>query len=287
MKKGYTQAYRKELDSNIWKMPPLYQRVFFYLRQTASWESEEFPTIKKFKIALNPGQLITSLSTIADGVSWYEYGTKRTPNKKTIKCILDWLESNAKVTVVSNRYGTFINITNWSIYNSNGKQKVTPKEQQEVTPKKRQLDTLKEENNNIVILEENKKEKKRDLVLRENNSESKNKLYRSVIAYLNKKAGVNYKHKTKNTREFINARIADGFTEKDFFTVIDHKTKEWLGTEQQIYLRPQTLFGNKFESYWQKINKFNQKPKRFANQVPEEIRRDPKEYDRNDTTIAI
>jgi len=162
MKKGYTQAYRKELDSNIWKMPPLYQRVFFYLRQTASWESEEFPTIKKFKIALNPGQLITSLSTIADGVSWYEYGTKRTPNKKTIKCILDWLESNAKVTVVSNRYGTFINITNWSIYNSNGKQKVTPKEQQEVTPKKRQLDTLKEENNNIVILEENKKEKKRE-----------------------------------------------------------------------------------------------------------------------------
>jgi hypothetical protein len=145
VKVGYTKAYRKELESDIWKMPPLYQRVFFYLRQTAVWQPETFPTRQKYKIALNPGQLITSFAIIADGVSWYEYGIKKTPNKKTIKDILTWLESNSMVTVVSNRYGTFITIINWNSYNEPNNEKVTPSNQQKVTPKKRQLDTLKED----------------------------------------------------------------------------------------------------------------------------------------------
>jgi len=144
MKSGYTKAYRKELESDIWKMSPLYQRVFYYLRQKATWKPETFPTRLGFGIALNPGQLITSLSSIADGVSWYEYGVKKTPNKKTIKAILDWLESNSMVTVESNRHGTFINIINWISYNSIEMEKVTPSNQPLVTPSKHQLDTLKE-----------------------------------------------------------------------------------------------------------------------------------------------
>ena len=144
MKRGFTKAYRKELESDIWKMPPLYQRVFFYLRQKVEWNPSEFPTKKGFKIAVNPGQLITSLSIISDGVSWYEYGVKRVPNKKTIKEILGWLESNGMVGVESNRHGTFIIVRNWDIYNVDGRKKVTPKEQGWVTPKKRSLDTPKE-----------------------------------------------------------------------------------------------------------------------------------------------
>ena len=145
MKTGYTKAYRKELESDIWKMPPLYQRVFFYLRQKACWEPRSFPTKKHFKIAINPGQIITSLSIIADGVAWYEYGVKKTPNKKTIKKILEWLESNSMGTVVSNRYGTFINITNWDTYNPVIDEKVTQSTQVKVTPRKRHVDTVKED----------------------------------------------------------------------------------------------------------------------------------------------
>ena len=35
----------------------------------------------------------------------------------------------------------------------------------------------------------------------------------------------------------------------DFKSVIDKKSKEWLGTNMERYLRPDTLFGTKFESY--------------------------------------
>ena len=41
----------------------------------------------------------------------------------------------------------------------------------------------------------------------------------------------------------------DGFTVDDFKAVIDKKAKEWKGTEMAQYLRPETLFGTKFESY--------------------------------------
>lgn len=48
----------------------------------------------------------------------------------------------------------------------------------------------------------------------------------------------------------IRARISEGFSYEDFVQVIDTKTNEWLNNkEMQKYLRPETLFGNKFESY--------------------------------------
>lgn len=47
----------------------------------------------------------------------------------------------------------------------------------------------------------------------------------------------------------MNARLNEGYTVEDFYTVIDKKYDEWQGTEREKYLRPETLFGNKFESY--------------------------------------
>lgn len=71
----------------------------------------------------------------------------------------------------------------------------------------------------------------------------------AVIAYLNEKAGTAYRSKTKKTRDLIKARFHEGFTVEDFKTVIDKKCAEWLGTEYEKYLRPETLFGTKFEGY--------------------------------------
>ena len=36
---------------------------------------------------------------------------------------------------------------------------------------------------------------------------------------------------------------------EDFCTVIDKKSNEWLGTDMEKFLCPDTLFGTKFESY--------------------------------------
>lgn len=70
-----------------------------------------------------------------------------------------------------------------------------------------------------------------------------------IVSYLNEKAGTKYRANTEATRRHIVARLNDGFSVDDFKEVIDKKCADWMGTDYQKYLRPETLFGSKFESY--------------------------------------
>lgn len=78
---------------------------------------------------------------------------------------------------------------------------------------------------------------------------NKYNIYSRAIEYLNSKAGTKYQVKSVANRRHIDARINEGYTFEDFKKVIDIKVAEWLGTDMQKYLRPETLFGSKFESY--------------------------------------
>lgn len=91
----------------------------------------------------------------------------------------------------------------------------------------------------VVALEEDKeKEEDKDI-----------NIYSSIISYLNEKAHTKYRHSSSKTKTLIKARLNEGFTEDDFKKVIDNKTEEWLNSDMEKYLRPETLFGTKFESY--------------------------------------
>lgn len=71
-----------------------------------------------------------------------------------------------------------------------------------------------------------------------------------VIDHLNQRAGTHYRATTANTRKLIKARLKEGFTVDEFKTVIDKKCADWLNNKDMAqYLRPETLFGPKFESY--------------------------------------
>ncbi|MBM6047999.1 conserved phage C-terminal domain-containing protein [Staphylococcus epidermidis] len=73
--------------------------------------------------------------------------------------------------------------------------------------------------------------------------------YKDVIDYLNQQTGKNYKSTTKKNQTVIRARTDEGFSIDDFKRVIDNKVAEWKGTNMEKYLRPETLFGTKFEGY--------------------------------------
>lgn len=71
-----------------------------------------------------------------------------------------------------------------------------------------------------------------------------------VVNHLNSRAGTHYKATTANTRKLIKARLKEGFTVDEIKLVIDKKCADWLNNRDMVqYLRPETLFGNKFESY--------------------------------------
>ena len=73
---------------------------------------------------------------------------------------------------------------------------------------------------------------------------------RHIIDYLNKRAGKKYSVKTKKTAQLVHKLLDNGFTVEDFERVIDIKCKQWLNNEKMNqYLRPRTLFSEKFEDY--------------------------------------
>ncbi|AMK73823.1 MULTISPECIES: phage replisome organizer N-terminal domain-containing protein [Bacillus] len=74
--------------------------------------------------------------------------------------------------------------------------------------------------------------------------------YKLIIDLLNKVAGTRYRHTTDKTRKLIKKLWKDGFRFEDFKHVILVKTEEWLhDPAMNKFLRPETLFGTKFESY--------------------------------------
>ncbi len=73
--------------------------------------------------------------------------------------------------------------------------------------------------------------------------------FKEIISYLNEKAGTKYRASGSKTQRLIKARFNDGFNDEDFKKVINIKVAEWSGTDMAKYLRPETLFGTKFESY--------------------------------------
>ena len=89
-----------------------------------------------------------------------------------------------------------------------------------------------------------------------------------IIDYLNKKAGTHYKSTTSKTQKLIQARCKEGFVKDDFFAVIDKKCAEWLSNPDMIkFIRPETLFGSKFEGY------LNQREPGTGKEEPSESRK--------------
>lgn len=77
-----------------------------------------------------------------------------------------------------------------------------------------------------------------------------NNIYCQIVNYLNEKANKKFRSNISKTQRLIQARIKEKFTVEDFKKVIDKKVRQWEKDEKMAqYLRPETLFGSKFESY--------------------------------------
>lgn len=75
-------------------------------------------------------------------------------------------------------------------------------------------------------------------------------LLSDIISYLNEKTNAAYRPDAKKTEALITVRWNERFGLENFKRVIDLKTAEWLHDPiWNKYLRPETLFGTRFESY--------------------------------------
>jgi len=114
---------------------------------------------------------------------------------------------------------------------------------------------LKElERNEIIELDASVRVTKHNItehnITEQNNNSPAIEIVKIAIDYLNEVSGRNFKHTTTINKSLIDARLKEGFGIDDFKHVINIKCNQWADDEKMSqYIRPQTLFGTKFESY--------------------------------------
>jgi uncharacterized phage protein (TIGR02220 family) len=103
--------------------------------------------------------------------------------------------------------------------------------------------------------------------------ESKETIHASVMTVFNSITGKEC-ILTKSRESQINARLKDGYTLQDFEKVIASKKTEWVNTEWEKYISPDTLFGTKFTKYLENakpllggdVSKKEPNPNHYANE---------------------
>ncbi len=186
------------------------------------WEGEKFEVQR--------GQTITSLEKLQREIG-------KGVTIQNIRTALNNLEKYGFLTNQSTKSGRLITIVNYDELQGidNKTNKDINKDLTKTQQRPNKDLTTNNNNNNI-----------------NNDNNNKNNIYTQVneiINYLNEKANTNYKTTTSKTRDLIKARLNEGFSVNDFKTVIDKKVNSWKGTEWEKFIRPETLFGTKFESY--------------------------------------
>lgn len=101
------------------------------------------------------------------------------------------------------------------------------------------LEKKSKDNNSIV-------EKREDITLLSKNDA----IIKDVIDYLNKKINSSYNWEREDIKKLINNWIEKSYKKLDFQIVIDKKYDEWKDTKMVVHLNPYTLFGDKFENYY-------------------------------------
>jgi len=221
---GYFKIWRSLYSKPIWLNSTLEQQVILLTLMAMAnfgpkqweWEGKQFD--------VKPGQFITSLNSIKEN-------SGNNVSIQNIRTALKRFEKLDFLTNQSTKTGRLLTLANWGEY-----QRETS--EANIAPNKDLTKTSQRPNKDLTTREEGKEGKK---VTTD---------YPAIISYLNEKTGKQFKHTTQATREYIDARISEGFTMEDMKRVIDNKSKQWVGDDKMSeFLRPQTLFGTKFEAY--------------------------------------
>jgi uncharacterized phage protein (TIGR02220 family) len=177
---------------------------------------------------INPGQFMVSKLQLSKLFSLSESKVRR---------ILTKLEIDGQISVKSSTKNTIITITNWDKYQND-----YCDDDEQATNERRTTDeqaaTNKNDNNN-----------KNNNIYSSDDAIAPNDDALKVIETLNHICGTKFTASKTNLKH-INARLREKFVLNDFERVIQAKYREWSqNADMAQYLRPQTLFGAKFESY--------------------------------------
>lgn len=228
MAEGWICIHRSIQEHWLWKDKPFsFGQAWVDLLMLANYEDKK--TYCKGKLVVcKRGDVNLSLTELSKRWLW---------DRKKVKKFIMLLESDNMVTSNITKQRTTITIVNYGFYQDIGTTKrttegttITP-----TTPQRLPITNKENKDNNSLL---------------------------DIVGYLNERTGKSFKATSAKTKSVINARLKEGFTVEDFRAVIDKKCDEWLGDpKMEQYLRPETLFGTKFEGYLQQKGSSNGRSK--------------------------
>lgn len=229
MAEGWIKLHRKIKECFIFHDKP-YDRTHAWIDILLMVNHED----KKFLLGnqlteVQRGSTITSIRKLSQRWGW---------SNKKVTAFLRLLNEEKMLVQKSDTKKTVLTVVNYDFYQSQGNTEDTPKIHRGNT-KASPMHTNKNEKN-----EKNDKE-----VLNTDIGQFDDD-FKIIIGYLNFRAGTKYKASTPKTKALIQARMNENFNLSDFKTVIDKKCAAWSSDPKMSkFLRPETLFGTKFEGY--------------------------------------
>ena len=244
MSGGWIKLHRELLDKSIWQESTAEQKaILITLLSMANYEPNKWE-FQGEQYELQAGQLITSLPSIAEksgkGISI-----------QNVRTALKRFEKLGFLTDKSTNKNRLITIANWGFY-----QGCEDEPTGNLTGNQQATNSYKEIKNKRSINSPAKAEPAAAPSEAQKATKAEQIPYKQIIEYLNEKAQKKFKHTAGANQKLIKARWNEGYTFDDFKHVIDTKAEQWLNSDaMNQYLRPATLFSNKFDSY------LNEQPK--------------------------
>ena len=233
MERGYLKMWRKSIDSAVFADPDLWRLWCLCLMKAT--HKKRFVSMEGTlePVELQPGQFVTGRFALHG--DFYPRKKKKNKSPYTVWRWLEILQKCENLSIKTHNKYSVITIKNWPEYQC---------DEQHVSNRRATGEQHVSTNKNV------KNVKKKDIL---SGSKPNNGIpYAEIVSFLNEKTGTSFKPSTKTTKYHIKARFNEGHSLDDFKAVIALKADEWMVDDRMVkFLRPQTLFGTKFEGYLQ------------------------------------
>ncbi len=112
MDRGWTRSWRREMDSAVWRQPPMYYKFWKWLHANAAHSG----TAKA--MGVKPGTLTTTYNAIAEGLEYGDPANPVRPSTGTVRAMLVWMQKEQMIRCsgIKAKRGTVILICNWARY---------------------------------------------------------------------------------------------------------------------------------------------------------------------------
>lgn len=232
--KGWIKLYRSIEDHWIWKSEEPFDRRSAWIDLLLMVNHEENKIFVNGQlIKIDRGQTLTSIKKLSERWKWSRWKVKK---------FLQVLQDDYIITFeIPTGQFTLVTVENYGKYQD----KKEPTDN-ETTSNRQSTDNRPTIDRHPTDTNKNDKE----YIKNDKNDKEEYARAREVTEFFNSTAGKNYS--VNDCKPYVEKLISQGYKVEDIKHVIQVKSEQWKGDQKMDqYLRPMTLFGEKFSSYLQ------------------------------------